>query len=61
MKSQKNFYLVITALMTATFAVMAQIVIPMPIGIPFTLQTFAVCLSGYLLGVKRVLAQYSVI
>ena len=53
MKSQKTFYLVITALMTATFAVMAQIVIPMPIGIPFTLQTFAVCLSGYLLGVKK--------
>ena len=53
MNSQKTFSLVFTALMTAIIAVLAQIVIPMPIGIPFTLQTFAVCLSGYLLGVKK--------
>ena len=53
MNSHKSFYLVCSALMTAVIAVLAQIVIPMPIGVPFTLQTFAVCLSGYLLGVKN--------
>ena len=52
MNSNKSFKLVCTALMTAIIAVLAQIVIPMPIGIPFTLQTFAVCLSGFLLGMK---------
>ncbi len=53
MNSNKSINLVFTALMTAIIAVLAQIIIPMPIGVPFTLQTFAVCLSGYLLGIKK--------
>ena len=39
-----------TALFVALIAVCAQIVIPMPSGVAFTLQTFAVALTGYLLG-----------
>ena len=53
MSSQRSFNLVLTALMTAITAILAQIVIPMPIGIPFTLQSFAVCFSGFLLGPKK--------
>lgn len=56
MNSQKTIYLVFTALMTALLAVFAQLVIPMPIGVPFTLQTFAVCFSGYILGPKKGMA-----
>ena len=39
-----------TALFVALISVCAQIVIPMPSGVAFTLQTFAVALTGYLLG-----------
>lgn len=41
------------AIMTAITAVMAQISIPMPMGVPMTMQTFAVTLSGVVLGAKR--------
>ena len=40
------------ALMTALLAVLSQIAIPMPSGVPITLQTFAVALTGYMLGAK---------
>ena len=40
------------ALMTALTAVLAQIAIPVPLGVPITLQTFAVALCGYFLGLK---------
>lgn len=41
------------AIMTAITAVMAQITIPMPMGVPMTMQTFAVTLSAIILGSKR--------
>lgn len=44
--------LTFTALFVALIAVCAQITVPMPSGVSFTLQTFAVALCGYLLGVR---------
>lgn len=41
------------AIMAAITAVMAQISIPMPLGVPMTMQTFAVTLAAVLLGSKR--------
>lgn len=41
-----------TALFVALIAVCAQVTIPLPNGVAFTLQTFAVALTGYLLGVR---------
>lgn len=38
---------------TAVIAVTAQISIPMPLGVPVTLQTFAIILSAVVLGAKR--------
>lgn len=40
-------------IMTAVTAVMAQISIPMPLGVPMTMQTLAVTLAGVILGAKR--------
>ncbi len=40
-------------LFTAVIAIMAQIVIPMPFGVPFTMQTFAITLAGIVLGSKN--------
>lgn len=50
--SGKIKHITFTALFVALIAVSAQIVIPMPNGVAFTLQTFAVALAGYLLGVR---------
>jgi len=41
------------AVFTAILAVMAQIIIPMPYGVPMTLQTLAILLAGIMLGSKR--------
>lgn len=41
------------AIMTAITAVLAQITIPMPMGVPMTMQTFAIILSAVILGSKR--------
>jgi len=41
------------AIFTAIIAVMAQISIPLPGGVPLTLQTLAVPLAGIILGAKR--------
>lgn len=41
------------AIMAAVTAVMAQISIPMPMGVPMTMQTFAVTLAAIILGAKR--------
>ena len=48
----RTFDLVKAALCTAVIAVCAQISIPMPFGVPITLQTFAVALCGFLLAPK---------
>ena len=45
--------LVLIALFTAMTAVLAQISIPMPLGVPMTLQTLAIPLASVLLGAKR--------
>ena len=39
-------------LFTAVIAVMAQISIPMPMGVPMTMQTFAITLAAVVLGAK---------
>ena len=40
-------------LFTAVIVIMAQIVIPLPFGVPFTMQTFAITLAGIVLGSKN--------
>ena len=39
-------------LFAAVIAVMAQISIPMPLGVPMTMQTFAITLAAVVLGSK---------
>ena len=41
------------ALCTALLCLLAQVTIPMPSGVPITLQTFAVALAGYCQDAKR--------
>lgn len=41
------------ALFTALLAILSQIAIPLPNGVPVTLQTFGVALAGYYLGPKK--------
>lgn len=45
--------IVLTGMMTAVLCVLSIIQIPMPTGVPITLQTFAVALCGYVLGAKK--------
>ena len=45
--------LVQIAVFTAIIAAMAQISIPMPAGVPMTMQTFAIPLAGILLGARK--------
>ena len=40
------------AVLTALLAVLSQVTVPLPGGVPLTLQTFAVALCGALLGVR---------
>ncbi len=44
--------LVLVGMFAALLAVLSQLSIPMPTGVPITLQTFAVALTGYVLGWK---------
>lgn len=39
--------------MTAVMCIMAQISIPMPFGVPITMQTFSIALAGIILGSKK--------
>jgi len=41
------------ALFVAVIAVLAQVSVPLPLGVPFTMQTFAVMLAGIILGAKK--------
>ncbi len=43
----------LSALFVAIICVLAQIIIPTPWGVPFTLQIFGVALCGYVLGAKN--------
>lgn len=49
----KTVDLVLIALFAAVTAVMSQLSIPTPFGVPVSLQTFAVALCGYFLGAKK--------
>lgn len=40
------------SLFTALLAILSQMALPLPSGIPLTLQTFAVALCGFMLGMK---------
>ena len=50
---KKTLSITYTALCTAIIAVCSLISIPLPSGIPITMQTFAVSLSGFILGKKK--------
>jgi len=52
--STKN--IAIIGLFTAFTITLSQLAIPLPSGVPVTLQTFAIALCGYILGWKRGLA-----
>ena len=45
--------IVVIGLCTAIIVIMAQISIPMPLGVPMTMQTFAITLTSIILGSKR--------
>ena len=51
-KKMKIQSVVMTGMFAAVLAVLSQISVPMPSGVPVTLQTFAVALTGYVLGWK---------
>lgn len=45
--------MILTGMFAAVLAVLSQLSIPMPTGVPVTLQTFAIALTGAVLGWKR--------
>ena len=52
-KHLKTFDLCMIGVITAVIVIMAQISIPMPLGVPMTMQTFAITLAGIVLGSKK--------
>lgn len=53
MKKLNISHLVLIGLFAAILAVMSQMSIPLPSGVPVTLQTFAVALCGFVLGSRH--------
>ena len=53
MKSTKTLDLCLIALFTAVIAIVSQFNIPLPGGVPMTLQTFIIPVAGIVLGSKR--------
>lgn len=53
MQQTKTKNIIFTGFFAAILCVCSQISIPTPFGIPFTLQTLAVALCGYILGAKK--------
>lgn len=49
---RRTHKLTATALMSALIVILSQITIPLPSGIPITLQIFAIALCGYILSYK---------
>ena len=58
--SRRTAALTLSAVFTAVIAVCSQISIPLPVGIPITLQTFAVALCGFTLPLPCALASIGV-
>lgn len=52
--------LVLTGMSVAVMAVLSQLAIPLPSGVPITMQTFAVALTAYILGWKMGVAAVAV-
>jgi len=50
---KKTLSITYTALCTAIISVCSLISVPLPSGVPITMQTFAVSLSGFILGKKK--------
>ena len=53
MRSNKTLDLCLIALFTAVIAIVSQFNIPLPGGVPMTLQTFIIPVAGIVLGSKR--------
>ncbi|MBQ8266941.1 MAG: biotin transporter BioY, partial [Clostridia bacterium] len=56
MNKTKIKKMAISALFTAIIAATAWISVPTPFGVNLTLQTFGVCLAGFMLGAKAAIA-----
>lgn len=52
MRKINTRHIVLTGVVAAIIAVLSQISIPMPSGVPVTLQTFAIAFCGFFLGAK---------
>lgn len=63
MEKGRNFStksIVLTGMFAAVLAVLSQLSIPLPSGVPVTLQTFAVALTAYVLGARLGVAAVAV-
>lgn len=53
-----TYDMVTVAVLAAMLGIISQISIPMPVGVPFTLQTFAISFMGVVVGYKRGVISY---